>query len=273
MVAERKFYSIFSNAIIKADKDDPTIIYLEASNEQEDQQGEIVLCKALEEETENFLAKGVISWDHQHKLQKDPAFIIGEPLDVKFTKSKQSLIKSKLYEKSDYAQAVIKMVASGSTRLGASIGGNIISKSQVYKEAINKAVPVIEKLKWDEVAITHKPVNMGTYGNVTYTKFNDFGKSFAFADDESLDKALMAGGGVNAANFTGGRALVPESLGKQVTNKEFWKDMIVAIKNEKVTNYKSLGGFLSKYGITGKESVNFIASIVAEKKDSFLSKI
>jgi len=273
---ESLFYAGFDNLLLKSDKDDPTIIYLEASNEDADSQGEVVLAKALSDEAESFLKKGVLSWDHQHKLQKDPNFIIGEPLDVKISKSNTTLIKGRLYKENEYAQGVMKMAKSGSTRLGASIGGGIKSRTEYFNKSLNKSVPVIEQLVWDEVAITHKPVNVGTRGKVTNVKYAEFGKSFAFASDVEVvefNKALMAGGGVDASTMTGGRALIPETVRKQVVNKEFWKDIITGVASAKVVDYKSLCGFLGKYGITDKKGQQFIASIVTAKSKDFLSEI
>jgi hypothetical protein len=51
------------------------------------------------------------------------------------------------------------------------------------------------------------PVNMGGYG--------DFGNVDVL---ENLQKALSAGSGVDAASFTGGRALIPESLENTLVN-------------------------------------------------------
>ena len=173
-------YIGFDSAIIKADKKDPSIIYIQASNEDLDSDEEVVMMKALEDEAENYLKKGVISWDHQHKIEKNPKFIIGEPLDVKFTKANETLVKGRLYKKNEYAQGVMAMLASDSTRLGASIGGAIIAKSNAMSPKVNRIVPVIQRIKWDETAVTYKPINNNTRGNCTYYPFTEFAKAFMF---------------------------------------------------------------------------------------------
>jgi len=270
---DKLFYCGYDTVLIKADKDDPTIIFLEASNEMPDSDEEMVLQKALEDQAKDYLRKGVLSWDHQHKLQKDPKFIVGEPVDVAFSKAQKmsTMIKGRLYEKNDYAQSIIKMLQSGTTRLGASIGGAVVTKSEAYNENIKKAIPVIQKIKWDEVAITHKPVNQETLGQVTYTKFREFGKSFMFT--EEMNKALMAGGGVDASTFTGGRTLIPESIGRYVKDSNFWKGLLLAVKNRKIVNYDQLRSYANKQGLWPEYGVEIVASVLADNKIKILEKI
>jgi len=47
MQKEKAFYTPLTNIIVKADKDDPYTLYLEASNENADDQKEVVFTKAL----------------------------------------------------------------------------------------------------------------------------------------------------------------------------------------------------------------------------------
>ncbi len=189
------FYTPFVEIFIKADEDDPYVVYIEASNESPDKQKDIVFAKALQDEKEHYLTKGVISWDHLHKVEKSPEFIIGEPLEVKFTENKQTFVKARLYKGVKYAESVVDLLKANCSRLGASIGGYIRNRKQ-----LSKTLTGITKVVWDEVAITYKPVNDGTMGNVSLMPMAAFAK------------ALMAGVGTDAANFTGGRALTKESL-------------------------------------------------------------
>ncbi len=185
------FYSPFDNVIIKGKEEDGKwIVYLEASNELKDQDGEIVDMKALEKAKEYYLSHGVISWDHKHKQTNDPKYIIGEPLDIKFTADNRTVVKAMLYQHNKIAQGLWDNIKSGAKKLGSSIGGGILHKA---KERLTSII-------WDEIAITHKPVNDGTLGSVQVVPFAQFAK------------ALMAGSGVDAGTFTGGRALIPESL-------------------------------------------------------------
>ena len=189
------FYTPLTYYLVKGDEDNPYIVYIEASNEIPDSQKDIVFMKALQEERESFLRKGLISWDHLHKMdEKSPEYIIGEPLEVRF-KENRTFVKALLYKGVEYADSIVKLLRAKCTRLGASIGGYVKSK-----KVLSKTLSGITKVLWDEVAITYKPVNDTTLGNVALIPIGAF------------VKALMVGDGVDASGFTGGRVLVGESL-------------------------------------------------------------
>lgn len=191
---DKTFYSSFQNTLVKASEEDGKWrVYLEASNEFRDQQDERIVQKALEDALPNYLRKGVLSWDHKHKETGDPQYIIGEPEDVAFSGDK-TLVKGFLYKHNKNAQSVFELLMSETTRLGSSVGGFILDK------AAEIGGNLIRKIIWDETAITYKPVNDYTLGKVQIAPF------------EAFAKALMAGGGVDASSFTGGRALTGESL-------------------------------------------------------------
>jgi hypothetical protein len=198
---DEEFYSPFSGSVlIKAEEHGGKwILYLQASNEGLDQESEVILSKALQEAKDYYLSHGVLSWDHKHKLLHDPGFIVGEPLDVQFSKSNETLVKGWLYQKNPIAKKLWANIESGAQKLGASVGGGILAKSKNQ----------IAKVVWDETAITHKPVNDGTLGHVQIMPFSEFAK------------ALMAGGGVDAASYSGGRALSPENMDGTMVDQTF----------------------------------------------------
>ncbi len=196
-VDSEQFYAPFpAMQLVKAvEEDDRRVLYLQASNEGLDQENEVVVMKALKDAKDYYLSHGVLSWDHKHKLLNDPGYIIGEPMEVRFSDKGETLVKGFLYSENKIANNLWDNIQSGASRLGASIGGAIVKRDQD-----GGGVGQIKKVIWDETAITHKPVNDGTLGKVQLLPFNEFAK------------ALSAGAGVNAAAFTGGRALTRESL-------------------------------------------------------------
>jgi hypothetical protein len=186
-----EFYSPFRTTLVKAEESDGKWnVFLQASNEGFDQDKEKMLVKALQDQAQYYESHGVISWDHKQKQLHDPSFIIGEPTDVAFNAKNETLVKGILYKENKRAQGLWENLMSKSTRFGASVGGYILHKAQ----------NIIDKVFWDETAITHKPVNDETLGKVQLMSFPEFAK------------ALMAGAGVDASSFTGGRALTSESL-------------------------------------------------------------
>jgi hypothetical protein len=259
------FYAPFESVLVKGKEEDGKwMVYLEASNELEDQEGETVDLKAMQSAADNFLSKGILSWDHKHKQTNDPGFIIGEPLEVKFTEDKKTLVKGFLYKENDIAQKVWKNLKSGAKRLGSSIGGGILSK----------AGDRIKRVIWDELAITHKPVNDGTMGSVSMIPYSVFAKSLSYdGSDSSIEdfvKALTAGSGVDAGSFTGGRALTGESLQgstvQYIVKKEeldtLFNSMIKSMMTGEIEDYNDMvSHVLSKgyHGPVARQIINHIA--------------
>ncbi len=201
------FYAPYDDVLIKGvEEDGKWMVYLEASNEIADQEGETVDMEAMNKAKDYYLTHGVLSWDHKHKQKDDPEYIVGEPLDVRFDEGNKTLVKGWLYQHNDTAKKLWNNIRSGAKRLGASIGGGILQK----------AGSNIKRVIWDEVAITHKPINDATLGSVSMMPFGAFAKALSYTEGnasiEDFIKALTAGSGVDAANFIGGRALTAESL-------------------------------------------------------------
>lgn len=259
------FYAPFAEVLLikGVEEDGKWIVYLEASNELKDQDGEVVDQSALKKAADYYLSHGIISWDHKHKQTNDPEFIIGEPLDVQFTDEGKTLVKGWLYQHNEKAKKVWNNIRSKAQRLGASIGGGILAKAADH----------IRKVIWDEIAITHKPVNDGTLGNVQLIPFNAFAKAISFSEGntslEEFVKALTAGSGVDASQFTGGRALTPESLQgstvKYVVKKDelddLFKSLMIDMIKGKVRNYNDLTNYVLDRGYSDGVARRIIAHV------------
>jgi hypothetical protein len=253
-------YSPFSTALIKAKEEDGKwMIYLEASNEGKDQQDEVMLCKALMEQRADYLANGVISWDHMHIIKKDPKYQIGEPLDVKFSGT-TTLVKGFLYKKNEVAQSVWNNIQSGA-RLGASIGGGVIQKSNRLN---SNGASEIHKIKWLDTAICQSPVLSSTFGKVSDVPFAEFAKS------------LMAGSGVDAGSYTGGRALTPESLmgtdaghNKPLLGypeyRNLFDDLLTKVIDSSIKSYPDVMNYI--------QSKNYPAELTAEIIEYLVNKL
>ena len=265
-----QFYSPIPDVLIKgAEEDGQWIVYLQASNELRDRQGEVIEVGALQKASDHYLRYGVLSWDHMHKIKDDPEYIIGEPLDVRFTENNETLVKGWLYKSNKMAQKVWGNIQSGAKRIGASVGGGVLQK----------AGSRIAKVIWDETALTSKPINVGTLGNVSLVPFSAFAKSVmienlydALQDESVLEivsKALMAGSGVDAASFTGGRAMIPESLQGSTTNvlprmgvddlAGIFSFIVQDVISGNIQSYDDLKGFLRQQGFSDDQSRKVIA--------------
>jgi len=252
------FFTAFTQcAFVKAEEErGQWIVYLEASNEAKDQEDEVVVLKALKDAANYYLTHGVISYDHQHKLQKDPVYIIGEPVDVAFTEHRSTLVKGLLYRENKIAQGVWQNLLSNSTRFGASIGGYVLKKSDA------RTHNVIRKIIWDDTAVTPKPVNDTTLGKVQRIPFAEFAK------------ALVAGCDVNAENFTGGRALTKESMqGVAVKLDEavmvaLFKKFLEKIKEGELKSFEDAKQWIAEQvpsEVLAAEILEFIVNKLTEK--------
>lgn len=267
------FYAPFAEVLLikGVEEDGRWIVYLEASNELKDQDGEVVDQVALKKAADYYLSHGIISWDHKHKQTNDPEFIIGEPLDVQFTDDGKTLVKGWLYQQNEKAKKVWNNIRSKAKRLGASVGGGVLAKASEH----------IRKIIWDEVAITHKPINDGTLGNVQLIPFNAFTKALSFSEGntnlEDFIKALTAGSGVDASEFTGGRALIPESLQgstvKYIVKKEelddLFKSLMIEMIKGRVRNYNDLTNYVLDRGYSdgnAERIINHVAQNLSLKQ-------
>jgi len=245
------FYAAFPNTTLLKGEEQGSrwMVYLEASNESRDQEEDVTVMKALKDASDFYLTHGVISWDHQHKLQKDPEFIIGEPVDIAFTETHSTLIKGLLYKENRKAQGVMGNLLSKTSRFGSSIGGYIL------KKALESAGKFIRKVIWDDTAITYKPVNDTTLGKVQLVPFAEFAK------------ALTAGTGVDASTFSGGRALTPESLRGKTVNMLF-KDFLVKVKGGELGTYEKIRAWVKSHDLTeevGDAIMDFIFAMITKK--------
>jgi hypothetical protein len=186
----------------QTDEDGNFIFEVEASNPNTDLQKQIVLQDALLESKDYFLANGVVSLDHLHKRRRadgsaetDLSKVIGEPLEVR-TEGKKTIVKGKLYHTNEHAQEIIKLLKAKSTRIKASVGG---IWPQIVKDAKTGAEKIAHVL-WNDLALTFSPVN------------NTVSPAYLIRsmDPDEFVKALTAGVGTDHAEFTGGRAVIPE---------------------------------------------------------------
>lgn len=260
---DEPFYSPFNGSVlIKAEEHNGEWdIYLQASNEGLDQEQEYILMKALQDQKDYYLTHGVISWDHKHKALHDPLYIIGEPKDVAFSNKNETLVKGVLYQKNELAKHLWDNIQSDAKMLGSSVGGGILRKSKDGG---------ITKVIWDDTAITHKPVNDKTLGNVQVIAFKEFAK------------ALMAGAGVDASMFTGGRALSSENLDKELrdatfaqsdttkitlpmsyeASKKYFEDLFIRIKDGKITCMKEVIQYTLDRGFDDSATVNLLKFVM-----------
>lgn len=235
------------------------IFDVEASNENLDLEQQKVLQQALLNSKDYFLTNGVISKDHLHqkivgtgdqkKIVFDEDYIIGEPIAV-YTDGSSTRVKGKLYKSNQHAQKFIQLLKDGSTRIKASVGGiaPLVQKAKEQGTEIGKVVSVL----WNDLALTISPVNPTV------------SPAYMVKSLSSLEfvKALSAGTGTDHAQFTGGRAMVPEDMNKKTNESDIIEQLIKALLDETVTSAQEAEQYLSGFGIDDETAEKYIRAVL-----------
>lgn len=196
------------------------IIYVEASKESRDQQGEIVLAKALKDSVDVFKKFGVLDLDHKsmpsvakmYGIEKPEEWIIGQPLDVIFN-GDTTIVKAQLREGDTKLAEKANDVWEGLTKVSppdryyASVGGAITGKELRFDPLTKSKVPVITGTRWNNLALSLNPVH-GELNPAGTTPIGVFAKSLG----GFVMKALESGYATDSVGMTGGQALRMQSL-------------------------------------------------------------
>lgn len=215
-------------------------IYIEASNETVDQQGEVVLSKALAESAGYYKQFGNLDIDHVTQIgakQGIPDYTlyeIGRPVDVA-AKDGRTFVKGELYSGAGAAAEKANQVWSSLTEIKPparwypSVGGQTLEKAVASDDSGNRRA-YIKRVRWTNVALSKTPVNQ-TVPSVQTVRMPVFAKCWG---THGLDfaKALEAGYGTDSAGLTGGGALRTQSLhGSPIGYMEFRDWLAGAIRN------------------------------------------
>lgn len=200
-------------------------LFIEASNEAVDYQGEIVLARALAESADYYLRYGNLDLDHVTVTgpRRGPAdyalYEVGRPVDVKASRTK-TMVKGELFTGEGPTATNANLVWDSLTRLNPpqrwypSVGGAVLAKSQEVA-ADGSRRTVVTKVRWVNIGLSKTPVNLDV-PTVSTVPFGLLAKSWG-AEGLDLTKALtMAGGGTDSAAMTGGAALQKQSLDRGV---------------------------------------------------------
>jgi hypothetical protein len=255
---DRIYLDLSLSKAIQTDAKGNYIIEAEASNENLDFQGQIVLQRALLDSKKYFLDNGVISWDHLHQRKgedgsviTDPRYIIGEPLSVE-KRGSRTFVKAILYKGNDIAEDIVKKLEDGSTIIHTSVGGRKPIENKSFDGRFGRVVGKVTGVLWDELAMTYKPVNQ-TLSPVALS-------SFAFV------KSLEAGYSTDSATATGGAALVTQDLEGAKGRKKGIHALVTAVAVGDVGTPDAAAKLLAEYGIKDNEATDILRELVSRRK-------
>jgi hypothetical protein len=213
-------------------------VYLEASNESVDYQGEVVLSKALSESADYYLRYGNLDLDHYTQIGAKQGipnyelYEIGRPVDVQVRDGK-TFVKGQVYSGTGPAaerangfwSSLVDL--SPPARWYPSVGGKVISKSVSIDPATKAKRAVISGVRWTNIGFSKTPVNLSV-GPISTVPIGALAKSMC-AEGFDFTKALEAGYGTDAAALTGGGAFRTQSLHKGILSYWDFRDQLAAL--------------------------------------------
>ncbi|MFZ4538504.1 hypothetical protein [Propionivibrio sp.] len=255
------------------------IIYVEASSEQKDIEGEIVLSKALKDSADYFLKFGIIDMDHKSMpavAQKmgliAEEWAIGQPLEVRFSGDK-TVVRAKLYSGDTPLAEKANNVWDGLTKLNpparyyASVGGSVLGREIRLDPLTGDRIPVVTKTRWNNLALSATPVNQHL-STASSAPMGIFAKSL----NGYVMKALEASYATDAASLTGGGAFGMQSLDLGIKSYfDFREKLSAAIRSHKtgrdITNYA-----IRAFGLSHDQASEWVEKFLRGIKQSAANK-
>lgn len=253
-------------------------IYLEASNETLDQQGEVVLAKALAESSSYYLKFGNLDIDHYTQIGARAGipnyemFEIGRPVDVT-VRDGSTFVKGQIYSGTGPAAKRANSFWSSLTDLNPparwypSVGGSVIGKSVVIDPKTKGKKAVINKVRWTNIGFSKTPVNPNL-ATVSTVPFGALAKSLC-ADGWDFAKAIEAGYGTDSAALAGGGALRKQSLEPNLLSYWDFRDGLADL----IRTGKVSGGKPAELVKVAQERFGMSPDVAAASVERFLNDL
>lgn len=253
-------------------------IYLEASNESLDQQGEVVLAKALADSAAYYLRFGNLDIDHYTQIGARAGipnyelFEIGRPVDVA-VRDGSTFVKGQIYSGTGPAADRANAFWSSLTELNPparwypSVGGSVIGKSVVIDPATKGKKAVINKVRWTNIGFSKTPVNPNL-ATVSTVPFGALAKSLC-AEGFDFAKAVEAGYGTDSAALAGGGALRKQSLEPGLLSYWDFRDGLADLIREG----KVSGGKPAEWVKVAQERFGMSPDVAAASVERFLGDL
>jgi hypothetical protein len=206
-------------------------VYIEASNEDTDQQNEVVLQQALKDSADWYKNFGNLDIDHytligaKADIPNYMLYEIGQPRDVSF-RDKKTYVKGEIYsgegpaaERANYFWSSLTDIQPPA-RWKPSVGGAVLEKSVVIDPDTKTKKAVVSKVRWTNIGFSKSPVNQNV-PMVSTVPFESLAKCWIPGSGFDFAKALTAmSASTDAASLTGGGALGRQSLDRKV--RSYW---------------------------------------------------
>lgn len=197
-------------------------VYMEASNESKDYEGETILAKALSASSDYYQRYGNIDLDHvtltgQRENIPDYHFYeIGVPVEVS-CEHKRTFVKGQIFSGEGDALMRANQFWDSLTKSNPpqrwypSVGGNVTERDDLNKS-------IVTSVLWKNIGFSKTPVNLAV-PTVSSIPIGNLKKAW---NDGAIDmvKALTSGYETDSAKMEGGQALSNQSL--ESTPINYW---------------------------------------------------
>ena len=219
-------------------------VFLEASNEARDYQGEVVLARALEESADYYRRYGNLDLDHKTQiggkqgLANPYLYEIGRPTDVK-VRAGRTYVKGAIYKgdtpvaahANDFWDSLTKLAPP--KRWYPSVGGAVLDKGPQFDPETRSTNTVVRSVRWTNIGFSATPVNPSV-PTVSTVPFGVLSKAWGIGGLD-LTKALESGYGTDSAQLAGGGALRTQSLDRGLHSYWDFRDAMAGAIRKKRT--------------------------------------
>jgi hypothetical protein len=208
------------------------LVYIEASNQARDFQGEVVLSKALAESAPYFASYGNFDIDHftipsvaqRAGIFEPMLWEIGQPIEVQL-RDGSTFVKGEIYRGDDrLAEKANEFWASLTQitpprRWYPSVGGSVLGRRQGQDPLTKAATTFISAVRWTNIGFSRTPVNPAVptvktvpFGALTKS-WGEQGFDLCKALEGGAESPVLAAGHEpDPSKLTGGAALRRQSL-------------------------------------------------------------
>jgi hypothetical protein len=216
-------------------------VYIEASNQSRDLQGEVLIAKALENSAGYYLKFGNLDLEHftqigaKAGIPNYESYEIGKPVDVRVD-GQRTFVKGQIFRGTGPAAEKANLFWSSLTEINPpkewypSVGGKVLEKSIAIDPETNEPYPVITKVRWSNTGFSRTPVNPNLE-TVSTVPIGVLTKCWS-AVGIDLRKSLEAGYQSDSALMTGGEALGAQSLQGGNRKRMSYRDFREALAGE-----------------------------------------
>lgn len=197
------------------------LVFIEASNEANDQQNEVVLEKALSSSSDYYLRYGNLDIDHITQIGAKVGipdynlYEIGRPIEARFSDGR-TFVKGEIFSGAGPAAERANQFWSSLTELNPparwypSVGGAVLERTVEIDPGTKLRKAIIKRVRWTNIGFSKTPVNQ-TVPTVATVPFGALAKCWGVAGLD-LSKALEASYATDAVGKTGGAAIGTQSL-------------------------------------------------------------